>query len=211
MRRFVGLSLLLLLTAAIAPLGCRAVLGVEERELDTTAADAGGARAPSCAAYCAAMASECTGSNLQFPSESTCLEYCGKVFQGSAVGALDDGARDTLGCRQRVLEAGIASGDGADCQNAGPLSEECGTHCVGYCRALVTVCPEASSLTDCEVACSSLAFCGNYVATPARDDVSAECRMYHLTVAAGVGRDQEHCPHAVSQGGKCSAPAAACP
>jgi hypothetical protein len=186
LRALVALSMLFAL-----PLGCRAIIGVEERELVE-----GGAF--SCATYCAAIQSDCTGSNIQYASETVCNELCAKLD----LGTLDDTGKDTIGCRMAWLTKTKNNGE-VDCQGAGPASTTCGTKCDLYCKGMEAICVEqfATFQGNCLSDCAKLTDCGSYVADGIRNDDSIECRLFHLTAAADL--PGEHCPHTLGQNGRC--------
>lgn len=180
------------------PLGCRGVLGIEEREFDSTLAD-GGDGALSCAAYCAEVAEACTGSHQQYASEEACLKLC-KTFPA---GTLADETGHTLGCRINAAKEVKATGEVEGCLAAGPGgSGVCGTNCQAYCTSVEALCPTqfATFAGKCLDRCGDVPDCKDYQADPLRNDDSIQCRLFHVSSAAvGPGT---HCPHTIAVG-KC--------
>jgi hypothetical protein len=69
----------------------------------------------SCDAYCASIATNCTGANTQYGMLDFCMASC----ESFPVGAATDTSGNTLGCR--TYHAGAAAGDPAvHCVHAGP-------------------------------------------------------------------------------------------
>lgn len=206
-------GILAALGLAFAPalfVGCREILGFEERELDTTAQDGGtdGPEPLSCEAYCAKITELCTGANKQYASEAACLGLC-PTFP---VGSLGDDSGHTLGCRIHLLEGASAMIETSECAAAGPSGNGvCGTKCDSYCTSMESVCPDTfNGFADCVETCTPLIDCGLYTlpeVTP--DDPSIQCRIYHLSAAAenlpdAMGNEPtasqvKHCPHAAGE------------
>jgi len=189
------------LTAAFA--GCRAIIGVQERELT----DAG---ALSCESYCSLVTDVCTGAHQQYASAAICKELCATF----PVGTLDDANTNTLGCRIREAEAIRDNGEVALCTAAGPGGDGiCGSNCEAYCTGLEQLCasqfasfsaPDAGScVPNCK---TQIADCGGYAADATRNDDTMQCRLFHLTSAAGDA--VTHCPHTIGQEGVCADPVA---
>jgi hypothetical protein len=203
-------------------LGCRSILGIEQKQFDSALADAGAEAGPaelSCANYCDTIMSQCTGSNAQYPNMATCLGLC-SVFP---VGSLTDTNVDTLGCRiNQVINNLTELSTG--CSSAGPGGNNiCGASlCEALCDSALVVCPDDfSSHLDCMTECMPLGTCPLSYAVVGQalpDDSSVECRIYHLSAAAAdlpsdAGGDTPaqvtHCPHVMGVG-YCDVDAGAC-
>lgn len=200
------LAFLIVLGAAMNPLGCRGIIGVEGHELIDKL---------SCENYCALMKVSCTGENLQYPadsnSEADTDEACMKMCALFEPGTLDDTEKNTLGCRIRVLDTFGKVDEPELCRSVGPVGEGlCGSSCEAYCKSLEALCPTlfASLVDDCMTFCGDIANCGGYVADSARDDNSLQCRVFHLTSASIDATT--HCPHAIGVG-HCEDTAPTCP
>jgi hypothetical protein len=80
-----------------------------------TAGAAGASAGLSCTAYCATIATNCTGANEQYDNENECVTECASWPVGTPI----DQAGDTLGCHN--YHAGAAAADpGLHCPHAGP-------------------------------------------------------------------------------------------
>ena len=94
--------------------------------------DMAGGNAPTCAAYCAKIAMNCTagdgGSNAQYADTATCNTYCSSASHWPA-GMTGDTSGDTIGCR--LYHAGAAAADPVlHCPHAGPTGGNvCGSWC----------------------------------------------------------------------------------
>lgn len=193
LRALVALSAL-----AGAFLGCRNIIGVQERTLDEV----------TCENYCSLVTSVCTGAHQQYASEAICLKMC-PTFP---VGTLDDSQKNTLGCRVREVKAIQDNGETDSCVGAGPGGAGiCGSNCEAYCTSMDTLCPtqfatfEATGDAGCVSLCQNgILDCGGYDADASRNDDTMQCRLFHLTSAAGDS--VTHCQHTIGQGGKCDEP-----
>jgi hypothetical protein len=196
------------LALAALPLGCRAILGIEERELTDGGADAGDAL--TCDAYCDAIMANCTGNNQQYATRDACMGLCSTFPRGN----LGDSSGNSLGCRLTMAKIATEIGD---CAAAGPGGNDtCGSNCASFCAGAMALCP--GDFTDeaaCESVCNSLPTCGTYHVDPATtpDDPSIQCRLYHLS-SASIGQPSDagetpsqthHCPH-VAGIGECVLP-----
>jgi len=80
--------------------------------------DGGMAMAPTCLAYCTAVQTACTGSNMQYTGMDMCMTACAAMTPGTI--GMTGG--DTVGCR--LYHAGAAAEGGAaattHCPHAGP-------------------------------------------------------------------------------------------
>jgi hypothetical protein len=167
-----------------AALGCRAVLGIEDRGDD----------ALTCDAYCTAIAKACTGDKLQYESNDACMKLCATF----PVGTTSDMSGNTLGCRLNEANALNQTGDGV-CAAAGPGGDGiCGSNCESFCTSVAVICPgDFKSQAECRLACARIpdAQCPAFFVVP---DVipnvdSIQCRIYHLSAA--TINPMEHCPH----------------
>jgi hypothetical protein len=174
--------------AAASPLGCRQILGIEDRGDD----------ALTCDAYCSTVASACTGDKLQYISTDACMGLCATF----PVGTIGDMSGNTLGCRINEANAIINTGEG-DCAAAGPGGNDiCGTNCDAFCDGVALICPsDFKTALGCEIACAKVpdATCPEYfVQTDVVPNIdSIQCRLYHLTAA--TLDPTEHCPHTLGE------------
>ena len=180
------------------------VPGTGGEDAETTSPDA-----PTCEAYCDAVAAACTGDNAQYDSAEACQAYCGTWAQ-LPLGAAADTEGNTVGCRS--YHAGVASESAANaaihCPHAGADGGGvCGSLCDSYCHLAATNCAGGDGLglyaddAACATACADFAADGEAGAT-AGDSV--QCRIYHLGVAGSDkdnGSAQTHCPHGGIDGG----------
>jgi hypothetical protein len=168
------------------PLGCRNIIGIQERQFDEL----------SCESYCAKMAETCTGANQQYASDDACQKLC-KSFP---VGSIDDQEGNSLGCRINAVKGAASTGEAHDaCLNAGPGGNDtCGSNCDSFCASLEIVCQaQFDSLGgDCLKTCQGIPDCGDYQADPLRDDNSLQCRLFHLSSAAV--QPETHCKHTLA-------------
>ncbi|MFT5430903.1 MAG: hypothetical protein ACI9OJ_001582, partial [Myxococcota bacterium] len=167
---------------------------------------------PTCADYCAAITTSCTGDNAQYDSENACLAYCSD-WAAIPPGTVDDTAGNTVGCR--IYHAGVAGTDDASadlhCVHAGPSGGDvCGGWCDNYCQLSGKNCAGADELfaddAECATACAAFPTTGTAGDT---DGGSVQCKIYHLGVAGVPGADSAptHCPHAdIDGGGVCVGP-----
>jgi hypothetical protein len=152
---------------------------------DTTTGAPGG----TCADYCATMATNCTGALTQWGNEGFCAASCATF----PVGAPEDMAGNTLGCR--VYHAGAAAADPeTHCVHAGPGgSGVCGAVCEGFCTIGMAACPDKwADAAACMAACAMFDDAETYDATDVSGNTLA-CRLYHAT-AASVD-PVTHCGH----------------
>lgn len=180
-------------------------------------AGAGGADAGdgpvSCAGYCAAVMSACTGANSQYPDVTACVNHCSAVA-GWQAGSRGTPSGNTIGCRHyhAQIAAGL-TGSAPDpvthCPHAGPTGGNvCGTWCDNYCGLSARNCIGDNSLgyadeAACQTTCAAFPQNG---ATTATGGNSVQCRIYHLGAPA-AGDPETHCPHGTTGGGGvCTAP-----
>lgn len=193
--------------AAAIPLGCRAVLGIEDREFDPTLADGGadsGESELSCSHYCDLIMSACVGAEkAQYASRDACLGLCSTFPKGS----LSDTSGNTLGCRIGAAKSAV---EPADCAAAGPGGNDvCGSNCESFCTSALVVCPQDfATKEECLSVCDGLPSCGTFSVdggTP--NNPSLQCRLFHVT-SASIGQPSSgvmtqaqttHCPHVAGQ------------
>ncbi|MFT3775473.1 MAG: hypothetical protein QM820_59760 [Minicystis sp.] len=146
---------------------------------------------PTCAAYCDAVTTNCTGATAVYASKDVCLAACKYI----PVGTSADTTGNTLGCR--TYHAGAAAGSTANatmhCPHAGPGGAGyCGDDCAGYCNLAMGACPSVyASAQDCLDTCKTFTTMGPFTSAAVTGD-TLECRLYHASVAAG---DNMHCAH----------------
>ena len=146
---------------------------------DAGGADAGPVGVASCADYCTAVTTNCTGANAQYPDENTCLSLCEAAgWELGEVGAQDG---DTIACRTYHAGALAAEDATTHCPHAGPTGgNQCGTWCDVYCALNLTMCTGRNAqYTDdaaCQTACATFADTGEV-----GDDMgdTVQCRIYH--------------------------------
>jgi hypothetical protein len=150
---------------------------------------------PSCATYCTAIMSACTGSSAQYTDLAECNAACA-VFP---VGTSADVSGNTLGCRAHMVPA-AAGATAATCAAAGPSGGNvCGTDpCVPYCALMAAECPTAfPSVSACMLTCGYyVQASGNYNADASSlTDHSVYC--YLAFAALSAVQPSLHCPHAI--------------
>ena len=166
---------------------------------------------PTCAEYCDAIASACTGANAQFASDAACGDYC--AGSAWAPGTPGDVSGNTLSCRLSQAEAAALDPD--LCAAAGPTGGGlCGTLCESYCPAAAALCPTIFA-TDAECAQACAGWEDGEYGTPEGD--TKHCRLQVLalaltddTVCAEAGPDSDTCVWPPSCDAYCAAVTAAC-
>jgi hypothetical protein len=152
----------------------------------------------SCASYCSTIMANCTGANMQYIDNATCLAMCAKFTVGSTT---DTGGQDTLGCR--TYHAGAAGGTAANatthCPHAGPTgagvcsSSTCAAFCeldLAQCMGAMAAYPDQNTcVTDCNA--YARVDGGGEIATTGGNTL--DCRIYHLEAA--YTNPTTHCPH----------------
>jgi hypothetical protein len=156
---------------------------------------------PTCAGYCASIASSCTGTmpttNGQYASAAQCAKFCGYFAHGAA-------NANTLECR--VANLALVGTDATNCRAAGPyglanaaMMNACGTsNCDAFCQLARAICPtdHAEDQATCVTQCTG------YTSDPSTLDIpnsspsagnTLECREYHLSAA--LTDPTLHCPH----------------
>jgi hypothetical protein len=192
------------LSLALIALGCF-VAGCGDDTTSTTGGDmsmsmdlSGGGSAPTCAAYCAKIAMNCTagsgdaGGNVQYMDSATCNSYCTSAA-GWPAGMTGDTTGNTIGCR--LYHAGAAAADPVlHCPHAGPTGGNvCGSWCDNYCQLMAKNCTGSNAVYDaatCMTKCAMIPTSGQ-VNDAAGNTI--QCRIYHLGVAATD--PVLHCPH----------------
>jgi hypothetical protein len=180
---------------------CAGILGIDKAELADDKTDSGGGGSGGdtshpktlCADYCATAMKNCNGDFELYPDLKFCLAVCAAVPEG----ARTDLAGNSVGCRLHFAQSAALIEKGTSCTVAGPGGNGvCGDNCDSFCALEAAVCPEIyASKQDCETACATFPVKGTY--TDLADNQvgnSFECRLYHVTAAAGIDRDF-HCPH----------------
>jgi hypothetical protein len=147
-----------------ATLSCRLAGLMAGDDAGCVAAGGGGPCAavgvlPTCAAYCAAVTTACSGADAQYQSEAACLAFCGAATL--VPGQVTDAASNTLGCRRGAAQK-AATDPGTWCDAAGPSGGgQCGTPCGVYCQLATALCGGGgdsaalySSPSACQSACA---------------------------------------------------------
>jgi hypothetical protein len=160
--------------------------------------------APTCAAYCTAIADNCSGVNLMYASTAECMASCG-LF---SVGTSADVAGNTLGCR--LYHANNAAGSmqnaNTHCRHGGPGGDGlCGANCEGFCTIALGACsaqaqPPYADMGACMTACGNYATAPPYVANATGDNLA--CRLYHATAASA--NPGTHCGHTAMASATCN-------
>jgi hypothetical protein len=185
--------------ALIPIVGCRQILGIEEREL-TGGTGGGGGNAELCNEYCGAVFEGCLDPDDVYLNNDSCLNTCALLPAGSA----NSVAGNNIHCRLDKARKAKETGDVVKfCPASGPAgSGLCGTDCETYCGIINEVCPgsfpgifasESDCLEDCESTIPSLP----PFRAPTPDEDSIQCRLYHMTLALESEEVRaQHCPHA---------------
>jgi hypothetical protein len=166
-----------------------------------SAASTGSGSSVNCDIYCKSIQKACTGGNVQYLSEDSCIKTCSALPPGKA----GETTGNTLACRV-YHTAAAQSAPATHCPHAGPAgSGTCGKQCEAFCTIVQFVCTNASSVFPDHAAC--LKACdafptvqGGYYATMTSGN-SVDCRIYHATAAATS--PNTHCPHAKSNSDVC--------
>jgi plastocyanin/tartrate dehydratase beta subunit/fumarate hydratase class I family protein len=166
---------------------------------DTTATDTAttdtAAGAPTCADYCKVIMANCTGDNLQYKDEGTCVAGC--TAAKLTAGTDKDTDKNTLGCR--IYHAGAAKTDAKlHCPHAGATGGDvCGKYCDNFCASIEKVCTadlaQYKDAAECKAACAKAPTTGK--ATDTSGD-SLQCLTYHIGVASvSPELAKIHCAH----------------
>jgi hypothetical protein len=155
---------------------------------------AGGGSAAACDTYCADIAKNCAGDNMQYGDMASCMGACSALPEGKP----GDMAGNTVNCR--IYHAGAATMDAAlHCVHAGPGGAgACGSNCESFCAIATATCKtEHPDNATCMTTCMGFKDMEKYDASDVDGDTLA-CRLYHLTVAASSDANAAtHCPHTV--------------
>ncbi len=183
---------------ALAAAGCGDDTTASSTGDMSVAQDLAGGATPTCAAYCAKIAMNCTaagdgGSNAQYLDSASCMSYCTTAAAWPA-GMTGDLTGNTIGCR--TYHAGAAAADPVlHCPHAGPTGGNvCGSWCDNYCQLMAKNCTGANVVYDaatCVTKCATIPTSGHVNDTTGN---SVQCRIYHLGAAASD--PATHCPHA---------------
>jgi hypothetical protein len=168
-----------------------------------------------CETYCQAITTNSACTDIpQYTGIDQCLRVCEHI---PTEGAADDGVNN-LACRVDI--ATRIAPESTDCVRAGPTGgDACGGPCDSYCGFMERICPEYFDGFDtqvegldadrakCAQVCASLSGTTNtFNAGPIGqndlpDAPSAQCRIWHLIVAAtypdAPAVRLDHCGHAV--------------
>ncbi|HEY5949409.1 MAG TPA: hypothetical protein VIV40_28135 [Kofleriaceae bacterium] len=157
----------------------------------------GGGTGLNCQDYCTAILARCTGAVAQYSSMANCVDSC-STFEVGTAGAM---MGNTLACRVTHVDLAAASPT-AHCGHAGPSGGTvCGaTLCEGFCSIVTAKCPtQFPTSGGCATICSGFSSVPPYSTASSGD--SAECRLYHATMAATA--PGSHCSHTVDQSTVC--------
>ena len=195
---------ILTIIVVLAAIGCGgddkkvdAAVGGDTGNIDMSI-DTGGGGGFDCATYCTKVMAACTGTRAQYSTMANCIDSCANFPMGMQA----DQTGNTLGCR--INHADLAAGDPAThCIHAGPAGGGgCGTLCAGFCSIVVAECPTQWNMTTCnsnQNGCPSFTAAPPYKAPSAGD--TAECRLYHATMAASDPTN--HCGHTTANSTVC--------
>jgi hypothetical protein len=190
-------ALLAMIALPIA-LSCASILGIEEAEVikpDTAGDDGGDTTTPKglCPQFCLAALANCKGQFELYPE----LPYCLAVCEALPLGTRADTEGNTVGCRLHFAEAAKLGETGLNCNAAGPGGNGlCGENCESWCTLEHNLCPAVyATQQDCLDACATFPVTGKYNdQTETQSGNKFECRLYHVTAAAGLSA-KTHCPH----------------
>ena len=180
---------------------------------DSGGSDSGGvdASALDCNYYCATIQSVCTGTNMQYKDNATCLSMCQNGIPNDAGAGATSG--DSLACRMYHLSVAAQSSTSADthCPHAGPYGYGvCGSICGDFCEQYYTsVCKTDTaggwgSIDACRTACATQNGADAGAGAPGNGASSPTvlCKEYHLENAVQTGGSGGgHCDHAGLTGG----------
>jgi hypothetical protein len=215
--------------ALAGALACNGVLGIDEAALDPTLSDAGAidsgttkdggdeAATPSnpCSSYCDAIAKNCTTTNSEYTSVSTCNAIC-THFEPGVPG---EQSNDSLACRAFYTQK-AASSPRDFCQAAGPLAAgSCVSKpCSAFCTLASDLCGPLKLFpftdeADCRTSCARWPYRSSVDAgTQDVGDIlfaagdTLNCRLYHLESAYEVGNPAAattHCRHLAVDSATC--------
>jgi hypothetical protein len=202
-----------LLFASLLVVGCGDdSTSATSSDMSVVAGDMSGG--PTCAAYCAKIATTCTagngdgGDHSQYASTSACMSYC-TTNAGWPAGTANATSGNTIACR--LYHAGAAASDPTThCPHAGPSGGDvCGSWCENYCQLMAKNCTGANAVYDaatCMTKCATIPTNGQPNDTTGN---TVQCRIYHLGVAGTDAASATlHCPHSKTAadltGGPCT-------
>jgi len=161
-----------------------------------------------CEAYCNQINQSCAVrlNAAQYVSNQACMDYCNNNLFSNFLGAWNDTAGDSVGCRVYHADAAQALNAAIHCTHAGPSgANTCGLWCDVYCDLVQQNCGSAGSNSQyatasaCQTACASMATSGSPGDTSGN---TVQCRIYHAGVAGNPSSNAAvHCPHAGASGG----------
>ncbi len=189
-------ALLRFMLALVAPMGCSALLGIEDAELIQGEGSGGAGGAPQdgdlCETYCDTVQANCTGELGVYMSRGICLALCGAMEPGKP----GDTGVDTVHCRLGQAIAADSTGEPENhCPFAGlGTSGKCGANCDALCNAMLEFCTdEWASKTACMEDCNALDDQETFDnSLDSGGDV--QCRLWH--VGAATQSVVPHCSHA---------------
>jgi hypothetical protein len=151
-----------------------------------------------CAAYCNVIGNVCTGNNLQYNDNATCLAMCAKFTVGDA-GAQ---AGNTLACRAShvALAAGGTAAADTHCKHAGAYGfATCGTEAEDFCALYAAQCGSYGN-GQCPNSFGGLNNVNGDPNLATTTGNNKDCREYHLEAAykANDTAGNGHCVHASS-------------
>lgn len=165
---------------------------------DGGVADGGSPDAPTCADYCAAVMSSCTGDDAQYASPEECLSFCALL----PLGMTGESKGDSVACRQ-FYAGSAAKTDNTYCAAAGPFGGgTCGDRCPIFCELTQSAClgggesgapPPYASYSDCQTACVSYGYVdggldgGGESTTGPDGGNTLNCRLFYLREAVSMG------------------------
>lgn len=142
----------------------------------------------SCEAYCAAYPMSCSADLTPYASEDHCLQHCAQW----PVGAAEDRATDSLGCRTYHVELATMWNSVVNCTRAGPSGGDVcrsvdPSICADYCTSFQALCngrPMVASYAEgeCPPVCQSW-YPGRAMPVPSD---SATCRASRLATLAAA-------------------------
>jgi len=160
---------------------------------DTTTTTTGGGEL-TCDEYCSIYEQACGDFN-EYDNTQSCLDQCGQW----PVGALEDTAGDTLGCRLYHVTVASTVDPDMHCPHSSPNGSgvcvaDAAPTCADYCTEYLANCTADLNLYKDEADC--LDQCSHWYPGTAADTAgdTVGCRLYHAEVA--LTDDETHCPHA---------------
>jgi hypothetical protein len=192
-----------LLLASLIVLGCGGDDKPAQMDAPAQSADApvdspgGSGTALNCQAYCTAIIARCSGAVAQYATMQNCVDSC-SAFQVGTAGAM---MGNTLACRVTHVDLAMANPT-AHCEHAGPAGGTvCGaTLCDGFCSIVTAKCAtQFPTAQGCATICAGFNDAPPYSTASSGD--TAQCRLYHATMAATA--PATHCGHTVDNSPVC--------